>query len=456
MAGMISLIKRLFSRGDGKPSADGNAYIYSREQHKISRDDISESALKVLYRLKNAGYEGFLVGGGVRDLLLGREPKDFDVSTDATPEEVRSLFRNSRIIGRRFKIVHVRYGRDIIEVATFRGHHGQHEDGGRTSDEGMILRDNVYGSLEEDAWRRDFTVNALYYNIKDYSVVDYTGGMADLKAGQLKLIGDPEERFREDPVRMLRAVRFAAKLGFLIDPKVEDAIYEWGHLLQEIPAARLFEEVLKLFLSGHAVASFEGMRHYRLFEHLFPSVEECLAHEEQGFPLTFITHAMENTDTRLADNRPVNPAFLLAALLWEPLRHESEEAIAAGMPAYQAVHAAADAVLREQTLRVSIPRRFSVVMREIWVLQARFDRRAGKRAFVLLEHERFRAAYDFLLLRSENGESDPQLAAWWTRFQQVNEVQQRAMVDGLDNEDKPGGETKRRRRRSRSRSRPES
>lgn len=444
---MISLIKRLFSRSPKKSIGDGNIPLYSRDEHNLSRGDISESALKVLYRLKNAGFEGHLVGGGVRDLLLGREPKDFDVSTDATPEQVRGLFRNSRIIGRRFKIVHVRFGRDIIEVATFRGHHSQSADGGRTSDEGMILRDNVYGTLEEDAWRRDFTINALYYNVKDFSVVDYTGGMEDLKAGRLRLIGDPEDRFREDPVRMLRAVRFAAKLGFRIDPAVEKAIYDLGHLLQDIPPARLFEEVLKLFLSGHAVASFEGTRHYRLFEHLFPAVEECLAHEEQGFPLTFITRAMENTDYRLANDRPVTPAFLLAALLWEPMRVETDDAIEDGLPPYQAIHAAADAVLREQTSRVSIPRRFSAVMREIWVLQSRFERRFGKRAYVLLSHERFRAAYDFLVLRAENGEADPQLAEWWTRFQDVNEEKQRAMIDALDKEDKGSAGKKRRRRR---------
>ncbi|MDH5359261.1 MAG: polynucleotide adenylyltransferase PcnB, partial [Gammaproteobacteria bacterium] len=226
-------------------------------------------------------------------------------------------------------------------------------------------------------------------------------------------------------------------------------IYQWGHLLQEIPPARLFEEVLKLFLSGHAVASFEGMRHYRLFEHLFPAVEECLAHEDQGFPLTFITRAMENTDYRLANDRPVTPAFLLAALLWEPLRMEIDDAIEDGLPPYQAIHAAADAVLREQTTRVSIPKRFSAVMREIWVLQSRFERRFGKRAFVLLSHDRFRAAYDFLVLRAENGEADPQLAEWWTRFQDVSEDKQRAMVDALEGEGKGSGTKKRHRRRAR-------
>jgi poly(A) polymerase len=446
---MIAFLKRLFGpSGSGDVRRETGDPIIPRDHHSISRGAINENALKVLYRLKGADFEAYLVGGGVRDLLLGREPKDFDVATDATPEQVRKLFRNSRIIGRRFKIVHVRFGREIIEVATFRGHHDQ-GDGGRLSDEGMILSDNVYGSLEEDAWRRDFTVNALYYNIRDFSVVDYTGGMVDLKAGVLRLIGDPEERFREDPVRMLRAVRFAAKLSFRIDPEVEKSIYRLGHLLQEIPPARLFEEVLKLFLSGHAVASFEGLRHYKLFEQLFPATEACLGREQEGFPITFILRAMENTDIRINEGRPVTPAFLLAALLWEPMRQQAEQEMSAGSPPYQAFQSAADQVLSAQATRVTIPRRFSVVMREIWVQQTRFERRQGKRAFVLLSHDRFRAAYDFLQLRAESGEADLALVEWWTRFQEVDESEQRAMVNALEPTGGGGGGKRRRRRRSR-------
>ncbi|MBD3670840.1 MAG: polynucleotide adenylyltransferase PcnB [Gammaproteobacteria bacterium] len=446
---MISIIKRILGRAPTSGTAPGSGNpVIPREQHSISRSGISESALKVLYRLKGADFEAYLVGGGVRDLLLGREPKDFDIATDATPEQVRKLFRNSRIIGRRFKIVHVRFGREIIEVATFRGHHDQ-GDGGKLSDEGMILSDNVYGSLEQDAWRRDFTVNALYYNIRDFSVVDYTGGMVDLKNGMLRLIGDTEERLREDPVRMLRAVRFAAKLGFRIDPEVETGIDELGFLLREIPPARLFEEVLKLFLSGHAVASFEGLRHYRLFEHLFPATEDSLAREENGFPIGFILRALENTDIRIAQDRPVTPAFLLAALLWEPIRNLARQEMDAGLPPFQAFHAAADVVLQEQSSHVAIPRRFSVVMREIWVQQSRFERRQGKRAFALLAHDRFRASYDFLQLRAESGEADMQLVEWWTQFQQVKESEQRAMVKALQPE---GGGQGRRRRGGRKRS----
>lgn len=443
---MITLLKRLFGKpGPGAIRRESANPVIPREHHSISRANINESALKVLYRLKGADYQAYLVGGGVRDLLLGREPKDFDIATDATPEEVRRLFRNSRIIGRRFKIVHVRFGREIIEVATFRGHHDQ-GDGGRLSDEGMILSDNVYGSLEEDAWRRDFTVNALYYNIQDFSVVDYTGGMADLEDGVLRLIGDPEERFREDPVRMLRAVRFAAKLAFRIEPEAEDAIFRLGHLLTEIPPARLFEEVLKLFLSGHAVASFEGLRHYGLFEHLFPATDACLAEQQQGYPITFLLRAMENTDIRIQEGRPVTPAFLLAALLWEPMRLRAERELAAGLPPYQAYQSAADRELQDQGTRVTIPRRFSVVMREIWVLQTRFERRQGKRAFVLLSHDRFRAAYDFLQLRADSGETDPALADWWTRFQEVDESEQRAMINALGPAEGGGGRRRRRRR----------
>ncbi len=234
---MFSWLKNPWKRDETSLSdaaEDQPLRIVSRDEHSISRANISENALKVLYRLNKAGYEAYLVGGGVRDLLLGREPKDFDVATDASPEEVRKLFRNCRLIGRRFRLAHVHFGREIIEVATFRAAHEPESDGA-VSENGMLLRDNVYGTLEEDAWRRDFTVNALYYNIRDFSVVDYTGGMADLQAGRLRIIGDPHERFREDPVRMLRAVRFAAKLGFRIDPESEAAIRELGYLMEEFP-----------------------------------------------------------------------------------------------------------------------------------------------------------------------------------------------------------------------------
>ncbi|MFC1747575.1 polynucleotide adenylyltransferase PcnB [Pseudomonadota bacterium] len=402
-----------------------------RSEHPVSRGNISENALKVLYRLKNAGYEAYLVGGGVRDMLLGREPKDFDIATDADPDEVKDLFRNCRLVGRRFRLAHILFGREIIEVATFRA---QATDDSQLSGDmeieagGRILRDNVYGNLEDDAWRRDFTINALYYNIQDFSVIDHTGGMEDIEAGVLRIIGDPEQRYREDPVRMLRAVRFAAKIGFRIDTASEEIIYDLGHLLQDIPAARLFDEVLKLFVGGYAVQTFELLRHYRLFEYLFPQTEASLTEEEEGFPHVFVLKALTNTDARIAADKPVTPAFLYAALLWEPVRVAMRPFIEQGDNEQQALTKAAQIVIDKQLAFTSLPRRFSTPMQEIWNLQLRLSKRMGKRAYRLFEHPRFRAAYDFLLLRAESGEAEPELGDWWTTFQEVDENERAAMV----------------------------
>ncbi|WP_435101528.1 polynucleotide adenylyltransferase PcnB [Arhodomonas sp. AD133] len=416
-----------------QPARHVEPYIIPRSEHRISRSQISDNALKVLYRLKNAGYGGYLVGGGVRDLSLGREPKDFDVATDATPEQVNELFRNCRLIGRRFRLAHVHFGREIIEVATFRalhnGDNGDNSDNGDSggndvnddgvvSDDGMILRDNVYGTIEEDALRRDFTVNALYYNIADFSIVDYAGGMADLEEGVIRLIGDPETRFREDPVRMLRAVRFAVKLGFRLDPAIAASIPELAPLLADVPAARLFEEVLKLFFGGQAEGTFELLRRMRLFGYLFPATDRLLDEAGDDVAMAFIARALANTDLRIMEDRPVTPAFLFAALLWPVVtsRAAVREADADSYP--QALQQAAAEVVEEQVAIVTIPKRFGVPMREIWSLQPRFERRSGKRASRLMGHPRFRAAYDFLLLRAEAGEVDRELAQWWTDFQQ--------------------------------------
>ncbi len=385
----------------------------------------------------------------MRDLLLGREPKDFDVATDARPEEVRALFRNARIIGRRFRLVHVHFQGEIIEVATFRGNASEEGDGEREVADGMILRDNVYGTLEEDAWRRDFTVNSLYYNIADFSVVDYTGGMEDLAAGRLRLIGDPEARYREDPVRMLRAVRFAAKLGFRIDPATEAPLFELGHLLESVPPARLYEEVLKLFLSGHGVASFELLRRYGLFGHLFPATEAALAREEQGFPLTFVTRVLENTDRRVVEGKPVTPIFLLAALLWEPVRRRAEAAVAAGTSPVQALLDAGRLEVEAQVGHVAIPRRISLPMRDVWILQDRLQRRQPSRLSRLLAHPRFRAAFDFFLLRGEAGEVEAELCDWWRRFEEGDEAEREALRAQLGG----GVGARHRRRRSRRRGR---
>jgi len=398
--------------------------VVPRDEHNVSRANISKNALKVLYRLKDAGYRACLVGGGVRDLLLGREPKDFDIVCDATPEEIRSVFRNCRLIGRRFRLAHVYFRDEIIEVATFRGGQEQAE----STDEGRILRDNVYGTIEEDVWRRDFTVNALYYDISDFSVLDYTGGLKDLKQGQLRMIGDPEQRYREDPVRMLRAVRFAAKLGFRIEPSTEGPIFALGYLLGDIPPARLFDEVLKLFQTGHGENSFELLRRYDLLAWLFPELDEFLAVErDEGDTHRFISLALENTDARLAEDKGANPGFLYAALLWglverraRRLRDERD------MSEAQALAEAGRQVIDMQVRSTAIPKRFSIVMKEIWSLQPRFSRHVGKRAVSLLGHPRFRAAYDFLCLRARAG--DKRVAddcQFWTELQELDPEDQR-------------------------------
>ncbi len=414
--------------------------IVPRSGHGISRAHISENALKVLYRLRQAGYQAYLVGGGVRDLLLGREPKDFDVATDARPEQVREVFRNCRLIGRRFRLAHVHFGREIIEVATFRG---SGAEGERETANGMLLSDNLYGTLEEDAVRRDFTVNALYYRIDDFSLVDYVGGKADLEQGLLRLIGDPEARYREDPVRMLRAVRFAAKLGFNLDPATESPLWRLGSLLRGVPPARLFEEMLKLFLGGAALSTFEKLRHYGLFAQLFADTEGALSHQEEGFPITFVSRGMANTDQRIEESKPVTPTFLLALLLWEPVRLRYLEWTSAGKASAEAMLFAASEVSVRQQSVMALPKRFSLPMREIWHLQPRFEQRNGRRAARLLAHPRFRAAYDFYLLRAESGEVDPAGADWWTRIQEVDPKDRHRMTEA----DK-GPRVRRRRRRA--------
>ena len=423
-------------------SAEPAPLIVPRAEHNISRSNISQNALKVLYRLRDAGHAAYLVGGGVRDLLLGHEPKDFDIATDATPEEVRQVFRNCRLIGRRFRLAHVFFGPEIIEVATFRGsaipagQDGTEADSVRTEN-GMILRDNVYGSIAEDALRRDFTVNALYYNIADFSLVDYTGGLADVREGRLKLIGgDVAARYREDPVRMLRAVRFACKLGFMIDPACEGPLPELAPLMAEVPAARLFEEVLKLFHTGYALHAFEKLRHYGLFSQLFPATDACLARQEHEFPNLFVSRGLDNTDRRVLAGKSVAPPFLFAVLLWEPVRLRYEELLDGGATWADAMALASHEVATAQQRHVAIPKRFGMPMREIWSLQPRLERRQGRRPMTLLGHPRFRAAYDFLLLRAEAGEVDPELAAWWTQFQDAN-PNDRAKMTGAGKKRRP-------------------
>ncbi|WHZ18602.1 MAG: Poly(A) polymerase [Rhodanobacteraceae bacterium] len=424
--------------------------VIPREQHNLSRKQISRGALRVLYGLKDAGFRACLVGGAVRDLLLGRQPKDFDVATDATPEEVKKLFRNCRLIGRRFRLAHVVFGPEIVEVATFRGTGDGDANGDRHVVDGRILRDNVWGTIEEDALRRDFRVNAMYYDIADFSVLDYVGGIEDLEQRHLRLIGDPATRYREDPVRMLRAARLAAKLDFTIDPAAAAPFAELGPLLADAPPARLFDECQKMFLAGYGLASFRMLVEYDLLRHLFPGTARALAHDRTGGLRTLIERGLAGTDARVADGRPVTPAFLFAVLLWGEVVELAEKAQDDGLARSLAWQRAAHRVMAEQGKRVAIPRRFSYAIEEIWALQPRFAERTRKRVFRLMAHPRFRAAYDFLLLRSGESEDLREAGEWWTQAQAVSPDQlsaslapKTAVAKTGDAADKP----KRRRRR---------
>jgi len=462
--------------------------VIPRSEHSISRAAISPNALKVLYRLKEAGYQGFLVGGAVRDLLLGIRPKDFDVATNALPEEVRRLFRNCRLIGRRFRLAHVHFGSEIIEVATFRAAAAPEREDAEDTDadgvadadadadggdapladfsppsdsehrafdpRGRILRDNIYGTIEEDVWRRDFSANGLYYNIEDFSIWDFVDGVSDVRARRLKLIGDPETRYREDPVRMLRAVRFAAKLDFSIEPRTERPIKQLAYLLDGVPPARLFDETLKLFLSGFGAKSHRLLREYGLFEHLFPLSAAAFALPPYAYAQQMLELGLANTDERVAADKAVTPTFLFAVLLWGAVLRELNERRAGPAPDLALLMQACDTVLRAQQSRVAIPRRFAVPMRELLMLQPRFNRRSGVKSLSLLQHPRFRAAYDFLLLRAQVGVADPELARWWTDIQVLPQEERVALVQARPPEPAAGdaagvapGRRRRRRRR---------
>jgi len=378
--------------------------------------------------------------------MLGYEPKDFDIVTDASPDEILPLFRSARRIGRRFELVHVRFGRDVIEVATYRGLPESNADEHKT-ESGRLLRDNVFGTREQDALRRDITINALYYNFHDFSVIDYVGGAADLESGVLRVIGNPETRFREDPVRMLRVLRFAAKLGFRIEEHTAAPIRRLGVLLDEVPAARRFEEVLKLFHSGYASTTFELLRQYGLFQCLFPLTDKSLAEFDSSYSTIFVPKALKNTDARIGEGKPVTPAFLYAVMLWGPVQQRQAVLIERGVSPADALRQAASEVLARQSAYTSIPRRFSGPTREIWNLQRRFARRKGKMAFRLAAHERFRAAYDFLLLRTEAGELEPELSHWWTEFQEQSDAGKREMVGRLAGAQDGKGRQRRRRKK---------
>lgn len=382
---------------------------------------ISPQSLEIVEQLRDNGFEAYIVGGCVRDLLLGKKPKDFDVATSATPKDVHGLFKRSRIVGRRFQIVHVRNGRDVVEVTTFRAAHDELEDAddSERSDSGMLLRDNVYGSLAEDAARRDFSVNALYFCPDSEDVIDFAGGMDDIRDGILRVIGDPTTRYQEDPVRMLRAARFNGKLGFDMEEASEQAIHKNGHLLRQVSPARMFDEVLKLFLSGAASDTFDVLQRLDLFQYLFPATAEALE-DEQPYALELIQATMGNTDIRIRQEKPVTPAFLYAALLWPAVVELVEACLDQGMHRVEALQEAAGTASFDQLQTTTIPKRFSYPMREIWDLQSRLHINEGKRAAKLRSHPRFRAAYDFVLLREQAGEDMDGLGAWWTKYQEDN------------------------------------
>ena len=435
------------------------ATVISRDDHTVSRRHISDNALSVLRKLEDAGFQGYLVGGGVRDLLLGKRPKDFDIATDATPEELRGLFRNSRIIGRRFKIVHLRYGREIIEATTFRAPHdvaveigeGGSRKGIRNLDSahsstGMILRDNVYGNVDEDALRRDFTVNALYYTTTDFSILDFSTGMQDLKDRKIRMIGDPAARYKEDPVRLLRAIRFSAKLDFDIEEATAAPINELAYLLESISPARLFDETIKLLASGQAEATWALLRHYQPGNYLFAPTLRALLTPFRGRDQAgeLLQLALRNTDTRLAEGKSVTPAFLYAALLWPVVQMKLALHPAEKINPTQQFAMATSSAIAEQLSYTSIPKRFTQVTKEIWELQSRLEQRNRRAAESVFDHPRFRAAYDFLLLREEGGENLGGIGAWWTEFQAADTVEREHLLEQLPRESRPRRRPRRR------------
>jgi poly(A) polymerase len=460
----------LTPESDASPLPAGSPRIIPRAEHTISRRQISPNALRVLYRLREGGYQAFLVGGCLRDLMLGITPKDFDVATSARPEEVKRLFRNCRLIGRRFRLAHVFFGHDIIEVATFRAasaplpgeeteddpdillevgasedtpeteaeedarrERDAQDDGDRVLDDGgRILRDNTYGSVEEDVWRRDFTCNGLYYNIEDFSLWDYVGGVEDIQARRLRLIGDPEQRYREDPVRMLRAARFEAKLGFALDPGTEAPVEQLRDLLMEVPAARLFDETLKLFLTGHGVRSFEVLRRRGLLAVLYPGIDRSLSRSPGSAVEKLLLAGLANTDERVHAGKSVTPTFLFTLLLYGPIAAYIEQQPEELWGDVGTILDGCDAALREAQRHVTIPRRFALGVRDMFALQPQLEHPRSRRVLRLIEQPRFRAAYDLLLLRAEVGMAQKELAEWWTALQAANNDQRMEMALALE------------------------
>ncbi len=437
---MIRKLLRKVFRRTAQPARSEPALI-PIERHGIQRSQLSPAARKVCTVLQEHGYKAFVVGGAVRDLLIGHEPKDYDIATSATPEQVRSAFRRSRIIGRRFKIVHVMSGPETIEVSTFRA--SQDAETSETDEHGRVLRDNVFGSQEEDATRRDFTVNALYYDPGTETIVDYHHGVADVQQKTLRMIGDPRTRYREDPVRMLRAVRLGAKLGLTIDPAARHPIREMAVLLENVPAARLFDEMLKLLFSGYAVKCLQQLREEGLHHGLLPLLDVIL---EQPMGERFVWLSLENTDERVRQDKSVSPGFLFATLLWHQVLMTWETKKAAGEPLQPALFEAMDEVLHAQAGKLAITRRIAGDIKDIWALQPRFDKRAGKTPYRLIEQPRFRAGWDFLRLRAQSGEIPMELPDWWDRFAHAGHDERDALLRQTPADEAP---TKKRRRRRR-------
>ncbi len=416
-----------------KPKSEGTEIFrdsISSEYHGIVHSDLSPGSLRVISKLQNAGFEAYLVGGGIRDLLLGRHPKDFDVATNAKPNEIQRLFKKSRIIGRRFQIVHVRIGPEIIEVTTFRGSAKNSQDQ-QANASGMLVRDNVFGTVDEDAVRRDFAMNALYYNPIQHEILDFVGGYDDLEDGIIRLIGDPERRYREDPVRMLRAVRFVGKLGLSLDTPTADPIKSLAPLMRDVSASRLFDEVLKLLQAGYGLNTFQELLKYDLLNPLFPKTYKILMETKRQNYVKLINLALKNTDSRLARGQSVTPAFLYAALLWPQVQIRWQKLNAEGHSRSKALNLATYETLDFNQQFVSIPKRFSIAIREIWDLQLKLEKRFGKRPDSTLEHPRFRAGYDFLLLRHESGELLEDLGPWWTAYQEADEPGKKTLIQSL-------------------------
>lgn len=428
----MSIAKILaFIKGKHRLKIPKSANVLERSDHNISRKNISHNALKVLYRLNSEGYQAFLVGGCVRDMLLGREPKDFDVATNANPQQVRNIFRNGRVIGRRFRLVHVLFKQEIIEVSTFRAYQQNEDTDLNMSEEGMLLRDNVYGSIVDDAKRRDFTVNALFYTVSNFSVVDFHNGLDDLKNGILRIIGNPQVRYREDPVRMLRAVRFAATLGFRIDPDTEKPIHELRFLLKNIAPARLFTEILKLFLGGQSLDTFKLLRHYELLEFLFPSTECALKSDNFAMINAFIGLLLEDTDARITAGKTVSPGFLTAAMLWHSFFDEYQALKQTLHYSATAFHIAYTNIVSKQQQAAAIPKNFLLTAKTIWEMQIRMLKPKPSKCYSLINHPRFRAGYDFLQLRTRAGEPLETIMQWWGLFYEGDEAKRHELLAEL-------------------------